>query len=83
MESDDDLPFACVICRQGFRDPVVTNCGHYFCEQCAQEQYKTNPRCAACGKQVRTLVVVVTLFVSAICWILSLHLFSSPMPSFV
>eukprot|EP00752_Nemacystus_decipiens_P012961 g11470.t1 len=53
VESDDDLPFACVICRQGFRDPVVTNCGHYFCEQCAQEQYKTNPRCAACGKQTQ------------------------------
>ncbi|CAM9998677.1 unnamed protein product, partial [Laminaria digitata] len=51
IESDDELPFACVICRQGFRDPVVTNCGHYFCEKCAQDNYKTNPRCAACGKQ--------------------------------
>ncbi|CAN0395600.1 unnamed protein product [Pylaiella littoralis] len=51
VESEDDLPFACVICRQGFRDPIVTNCGHYFCEQCAREQYRTNPRCAACGKQ--------------------------------
>ncbi|CAN0092397.1 unnamed protein product [Ectocarpus sp. 6 AP-2014] len=53
VESDDDLPFACLICRQGFVDPIVTNCGHYFCERCAQEHYKTNPRCAACGKQTQ------------------------------
>ncbi|CAN0040307.1 unnamed protein product [Ectocarpus sp. 8 AP-2014] len=53
VESDDDLPFACLICRQGFIDPIVTNCGHYFCERCAQEHYKTNPRCAACGKQTQ------------------------------
>eukprot|EP00889_Picochlorum_renovo_P004700 jgi/Picre1/31730/NNA_007081.t1 len=37
-ESDDDLPFACFICREPWekcQDPVVTKCGHYFCEQCA------------------------------------------------
>ncbi|CAM9890452.1 unnamed protein product [Ascophyllum nodosum] len=53
VESDDDLPFACVICRQGFRDPIVTNCGHFFCEECAQNRYRTDPRCAACGKQTQ------------------------------
>ncbi|CAM9434224.1 unnamed protein product, partial [Choristocarpus tenellus] len=52
VDSDDDLPFACMICRQGFRDPVVTPCGHYFCQQCARDHHKTSPRCAVCGKQV-------------------------------
>ena len=36
-ESDDDedeaLPFACFICREGFKNPVVTKCKHYFCEK--------------------------------------------------
>lgn len=31
-ESDDeDVPFACLICRQPFTEPIVTKCGHYFC----------------------------------------------------
>jgi RING finger protein 113A len=35
---DDDLPFACYICRKPWgeaKDPVVTRCKHYFCESCA------------------------------------------------
>ncbi len=35
---DDDLPFACLICRKPWgeaKDPVVTRCKHYFCESCA------------------------------------------------
>jgi RING finger protein 113A len=27
---DEDVPFACLICRNPFKDPVVTKCGHYF-----------------------------------------------------
>ncbi|KAH7315749.1 hypothetical protein KP509_21G063700 [Ceratopteris richardii] len=34
-DDDDSLPFACLICRQPFEDPVVTLCKHYFCEHCA------------------------------------------------
>lgn len=48
---DDDLPFACFICRQNFKVPVVTKCRHYFCESCALEYYrKTSMRCAVCGQ---------------------------------
>lgn len=35
---DDDLPFACYICRLPWgeaKHPVVTKCKHYFCEACA------------------------------------------------
>ena len=32
---DEELPFACFICREPFTDPVVTQCKHYFCEHCA------------------------------------------------
>lgn len=34
-DEEDELPFACFICRQPFTDPVVTQCKHYFCEHCA------------------------------------------------
>ena len=52
--SDDDsdeeeLPFACLICREEFTDPVVTKCNHYFCEKCALDNYKKSPKCYACG----------------------------------
>ena len=31
-EEELPLPFACFICRDSFKNPVVTNCGHYFVE---------------------------------------------------
>lgn len=48
---EDDLPFACHICRKPFVNPVVTNCNHYFCERCAVERYARDPLCAVCNKQ--------------------------------
>ena len=54
-ESEDDdamlegIPFACIICREKYTDPIVTKCGHYFCEKCALQRYRKDPSCAACG----------------------------------
>lgn len=53
-EEDEDaelegVPFACIICREGYKHPVVTRCGHYFCEACALGRYRKDPSCAACG----------------------------------
>ncbi|KIJ34248.1 hypothetical protein M422DRAFT_35191 [Sphaerobolus stellatus SS14] len=31
IDSDEDIPFVCLICRKPCTDPVVTGCGHYFC----------------------------------------------------
>ena len=47
------LPFACYICRQPFQQPVVTACGHYFCERCALQRYVKTSRCAVCGKETQ------------------------------
>ncbi|ERS98228.1 hypothetical protein HMPREF1624_05011 [Sporothrix schenckii ATCC 58251] len=44
-----EIPFACVICRQSYKQPVITRCGHYFCEKCALDRYRRDPSCAACG----------------------------------
>ncbi|KLU90693.1 hypothetical protein MAPG_10545 [Magnaporthiopsis poae ATCC 64411] len=53
-DEDDDallesIPFACVICREPYKQPVATRCGHYFCEACALKRYRRDPTCAACG----------------------------------
>ncbi|CAG8478452.1 1299_t:CDS:2 [Cetraspora pellucida] len=48
-ESDEELPFACIICRQEYKNPVVTRCGHYFCEKCALQNFAKSPKCYACG----------------------------------
>ncbi|EIE80257.1 hypothetical protein G6F46_011810 [Rhizopus delemar] len=48
-DSDEELPFACLICREEFTNPVVTRCNHYFCEACAIKNYQKSPKCFACG----------------------------------
>ncbi|KAK7548283.1 hypothetical protein IWX49DRAFT_207992 [Phyllosticta citricarpa] len=45
----EKIPFACIICKKPYTQPVVTNCGHYFCEKCALTRFRKNPSCAACG----------------------------------
>ena len=47
----DGLPFACFICREPFTSPIVTQCGHYFCEACATARYRDDHTCAVCSKQ--------------------------------
>ncbi|SGY13511.1 BQ5605_C010g05880 [Microbotryum silenes-dioicae] len=50
QEPVDDLPFACLICRQPFgKDPVVTLCGHYFDAACAIKRFAKTGKCFACG----------------------------------
>lgn len=44
-----NIPFKCIICTDSYKDPIVTRCGHYFCENCALKRYRKDPTCAACG----------------------------------
>jgi len=52
--SAEELPWACLICRKDFVNPVVTSCNHYFCSGCILEHNKKNSKCPAplCGKQM-------------------------------
>lgn len=45
----EGIPFVCILCKKDYRVPIVTRCGHYFCERCALDRYRKNPNCAACG----------------------------------
>ena len=50
-DDEDELPFACYICRRPWDevpDPVVTRCKHYFCEHCALKHNARSKKCAAC-----------------------------------
>lgn len=49
-EELEKIPFACIICKKGYTQPIVTQCGHYFCEECALNRYRKRPDCAACGE---------------------------------
>lgn len=51
IDLDDELPFACLICRDDFKNPVVTLCGHYFCSKCATDNHSKSSKCIACQKQ--------------------------------
>jgi RING finger protein 113A len=45
----ESIPFACFICKEAYKSPVITRCGHCFCESCALKRYTRDPTCAACG----------------------------------
>ncbi|KAL7468699.1 hypothetical protein ACHAXS_008925 [Conticribra weissflogii] len=48
---DDGLPFACHICRGPFQNPIVTTCGHYFCEKCMLQRIREGiTGCPVCQK---------------------------------
>ncbi|RKP02801.1 hypothetical protein CXG81DRAFT_10397 [Caulochytrium protostelioides] len=44
-----DRPFACHICRKPFTSPVMTKCGHYFCETCILGCYRKSKACPVCS----------------------------------
>ncbi|KAK0911084.1 RNA-splicing factor [Friedmanniomyces endolithicus] len=47
----EKIPFKCIICKEDYKRPVVTRCGHYFCEKCAMSRYMKGKKvqCANCG----------------------------------
>lgn len=51
LTTDDGLPYGCHICRKHFTNPVVTSCGHYFCETCIMTRVRTeSATCPICAK---------------------------------
>ncbi|GAM19437.1 hypothetical protein SAMD00019534_026120, partial [Acytostelium subglobosum LB1] len=45
---DEELPFACFICRQEYDNPVMTKCKHFFCEKCALDHNRKSKKCFVC-----------------------------------
>jgi len=52
-ELEDGLPESCPICNTSWIEakfPVVTPCGHSFCEHCALQHNAKESKCFTCGK---------------------------------
>ncbi|CCK69691.1 U2-type spliceosomal complex subunit CWC24 KNAG_0C05930 [Huiozyma naganishii CBS 8797] len=47
----EKIPFKCVICKQDYKSPIVTNCEHYFCRECFFKRTHTDSKCFICGKE--------------------------------
>ncbi|CEP03581.1 unnamed protein product (mitochondrion) [Plasmodiophora brassicae] len=63
-DDDDNLPFACAICREPFTDPVVTKCMHYFCQACALKRHAAvSTKCAVCKAQTMGIFNTATALV--------------------
>ncbi|EGG14738.1 RING zinc finger-containing protein [Cavenderia fasciculata] len=45
---EEDLPFACFICKKPFDNPVMTKCKHFFCESCALDHNAKSKKCFVC-----------------------------------
>jgi len=60
ITDDEELPFACHICREPFEDPIKTNCGHFFCKKCAMKSYKKTPGCRVCGENTEGIFMTAT-----------------------
>mmetsp|Transcript_6635 Transcript_6635/g.11565 ORF Transcript_6635/g.11565 Transcript_6635/m.11565 type:complete len:372 (-) Transcript_6635:273-1388(-) len=49
--AEDGIPFACHTCRGPFQNPIVTTCGHYFCEKCMMTRIReVGSGCPICQK---------------------------------
>lgn len=63
-EEEDDLPFACYICRKPWAEcssePVITKCKHYFCESCALKRNTKTGKCATCEQQTQGIFNLAT-----------------------
>ncbi|EDO17111.1 hypothetical protein Kpol_1025p31 [Vanderwaltozyma polyspora DSM 70294] len=46
-----DIPFKCVICKDDYKTPIVTNCNHYFCSKCFTDRVRKDTNCFICGKE--------------------------------
>jgi|SaaInlStandDraft_5_1057022.scaffolds.fasta_scaffold00852_4 SNF2 family DNA or RNA helicase len=44
----------CCICYDKLNDPVMTECGHIFCNECITLSLKYQPNCPSCRKSIST-----------------------------
>ncbi|EJS42571.1 cwc24p [Saccharomyces arboricola H-6] len=56
----DKVPFKCVLCKEDYKSPVVTSCGHYFCGSCFVREMKKGTKCFICHKETHGSAKVAT-----------------------
>lgn len=53
----DTVPFKCPICKQSYKSPIKTKCGHYFCEACFLVRCKKTTSCLVCGENTEKVAM--------------------------
>lgn len=55
--SDDYVvPSTCPICSHPYKFPIVTSCGHFFCEKCFLSEFKKRAVCVVCESKISSTV---------------------------
>lgn len=55
---ESNTTYNCAICKQKYRAPVKTQCGHIFCRSCFMNRYKVDkkPKCFLCNEDTGGVV---------------------------
>ncbi|CCD27064.1 U2-type spliceosomal complex subunit CWC24 NDAI_0J01720 [Naumovozyma dairenensis CBS 421] len=59
---NENIPFKCVICKNDYKNPIVTNCGHYFCANCFSNRMvsEKNSKCFICNEDTQGVARIAT-----------------------
>ncbi|KAG5355196.1 Pre-mRNA-splicing factor CWC24 [Yarrowia sp. C11] len=49
----ESVSLECPVCKKEYTKPVVTQCGHVFCEACFLSKHKKKQSCFVCGKNTK------------------------------
>lgn len=59
---EEELPFKCVICKEDYKTPIKTQCGHPFCKDCFLTRYRKNKHlCFICKKETNGVFLPVKM----------------------
>ena len=56
----EEIPFKCVLCKDDYKSPIVTNCGHYFCSSCFTKRVREDASCFICGEDTQGVAKMAT-----------------------
>ncbi|RCK54527.1 Pre-mRNA-splicing factor CWC24 [Candida viswanathii] len=61
-KSNDVIPFKCVLCKEDYKSPIRTQCGHVYCKECFLTRYKVkkNARCYICQEDTNGVMIPVS-----------------------
>lgn len=53
----EGIPFKCVLCKEDYKNPIKTKCGHYYCEKCFLTRSKKTTTCFICSKDTENVAL--------------------------
>lgn len=57
----EDIPFKCVLCKDDYKSPIRTQCGHVYCKGCFLNRFKVkkNSKCYICEEETNGVMIPV------------------------